>query len=57
MKKYVAVNGCDKCHLGYIYHICRKCDGMGCLYCRRGEIVESCGCNEKPFEVYFDEPD
>ncbi len=36
--KYVAVNGCDKCHLGYVYYICNRCDGMGCLYCRNEDF-------------------
>jgi hypothetical protein len=57
MKKYVAVEGCDKCNLGYIYHICQKCGGDGCLYCRQGETVEVCSCNSKPYQEYFEEPE
>ena len=56
MKKYVYVPGCDKCHLGYIYYPCPRCDGMGCLYCRQGEIVEACKCNDRAWEIDFDIP-
>ena len=55
--KYIAVNGCDKCHLGYVYYICNKCDGMGCLYCRNGEVVEACECNKHPYEIDFEIPE
>jgi hypothetical protein len=53
-RKYVAVNGCGLCDLGYTSVPCVICGGLGgrCTnpVCFNGEVAIACKCNPQPYE-------